>query len=216
MAGAEREERAHAATAISVAPSAPVRLSHQSIRDLRFCRSLARGEGRVLQLPNPDLALHSDAADVEYGRTLGTNMAAGSPGSWVAQGFWTAAERAKSITLCELRAVRLLISRSFVAYVSDRRVRRLLVHEDTQAVVYILNSMVSASPAIMAEPRKLQKCCTPWTCAWTRARYRPQSNATRTRCLAPGIRVTFECVGDSRALYRATTTSTCSRSTTGL
>ncbi|PXF49274.1 hypothetical protein BWQ96_00848 [Gracilariopsis chorda] len=101
--------------------------------------------------------MHSDAADVSYGGTLGTNMAHGSPGSWVAQGLWSAADCAKSITLRELRAVRLLLARSFAAYVSDRRIRRLLLHEDNQAGVYILNSMVSASPAMMAELRKLQK-----------------------------------------------------------
>lgn len=53
--------------------------------------------------------------------------------------------------------MRLLLSRSFADYVSDRQVHRLLFHEDNQAVVYILNSMVSESPAMMSELRKLQK-----------------------------------------------------------
>ena len=60
------------------------------------------------------------------------------------------------LLLRELRAVRLLLHRHFADYVSDPRVRRLLLHEDNQAVVYVLNAMVSASKEMMIELRKLE------------------------------------------------------------
>lgn len=100
--------------------------------------------------------MHADAADVGYGGTLGLDMAAGSPGLWEGRGIWTAEERAQSITLRELRAVRLLLHRHFSAYVSDPHVKRLLLHEDNQAVVTVLNAMVASSPALMSELRKLR------------------------------------------------------------
>ena len=134
-----------------------MRLSRQSLRDLRYWRSLTRGEGRELRPCPPHMAMHSDAADVGWGGTLGPNLQAGSPGLWEGQGFWSAKDRAAPITLRELRAVRLLLHQSFSAFVSSPQTRRLLVHEDNQSVVSILNSMVSASKPMMAELRKLQR-----------------------------------------------------------
>lgn len=107
------------------------------------------------RVPN-DLCMHADAADLGYGGTLGLNMDAGSPGLWEGQGFWTAEDRASSITVRELRAVRLLLHRHFSDFVSDLRIRRILVREDNQAVVAVLNAMVAASPAMMSELRKLR------------------------------------------------------------
>lgn len=104
------------------------------------------------------MAIHSDAADVGYGGyggTLGFYMAAGTPGSWVGQGFWTAADLQNSITLCELRAVCLLLAHSFARFMTGHRVWYLLLHEDSAAVVSILNSMVSASQPMIAELRRL-------------------------------------------------------------
>lgn len=133
-----------------------VRLSRQSIRDLRYWRSLTRGEGRDLIRVEPDRTMHSDAADVGYGGTLGLETQAGAPGLWEGRGLWEAKDRMESITLRELKSVRLLLQRHFAEYVKDPSVRRLLLHEDNRAVVYILNSMVSASRPMMAELRKLQ------------------------------------------------------------
>ena len=105
-----------------------VRLSHKSMRDVRFWRTLTRGTGRDLRPSPPDLTMHSDAANFGYGGTLGKDTKAGSPGLWVGQGFWTAEERSKSITLRELRAVRLLLHQSFANYVSDPHVGLSLIH----------------------------------------------------------------------------------------
>lgn len=133
-----------------------VRLCRQSLKDLRHWRSLARGEGRELQPSAAALTMHSDAADVGYGGTLGMDERAGSQGLWEGQGFWTQADRAESITLRELRAVRLLLHRHFAEYVSRPDVTKILLHEDNQAVVFILNAMVSASAPMMTELRKLE------------------------------------------------------------
>lgn len=135
----------------------PVRLSHQSIGNLRFWRSVTSGSGRYLQPSMSDLTVQADAAIVGYGETLGKDRATGSPGSWVGQGFWTAEDRAQSITLRELRTVRLLLHRSFVGYVSSPTIRQILLHEDSQSVVTILKVMVSAIPPMMAGLRKLRK-----------------------------------------------------------
>lgn len=69
-------------------------------------------------------------------------------------------DRHKSITWRELRAIRRLLSGSFARYVSDPTVCRLLVHEENQAVISILNAMVSASKAMMTELLLLQRVLT--------------------------------------------------------
>ena len=103
------------------------------------------------------MAMHSDASRVGYGGTLGFKLGAGSPGEWSSQGFWTSDDHRSSITLLELRAVRLLLGRAFAHYVRQVKTRRLLLHEDNQAVVAIVNAMVSASKPMMSELRKLQE-----------------------------------------------------------
>jgi hypothetical protein len=52
--------------------------------------------------------------------------------------------------------LRLLLQRHFADYVAREEVRQLLLHEDNQAVVSILNAMVSASPQMMKELRQLE------------------------------------------------------------
>lgn len=75
------------------------------------------------------MTTHSDASDVEFGGTLGTDITAGSPGLWEARGLWSAKERQQSITLKELRTVRLLLARSFAEYVSNPHTWTVLLHE---------------------------------------------------------------------------------------
>lgn len=128
-----------------------VRLCRKSLRDLTYWRSLARGEGRDLVHRGPGLTLYSDSRDFSYGGTLGKDEEAGARGLWEGQGFWTAVDRAQSITFRKLLAVRLLLHRHFSAFVSDPHVRKVLLQEDNQAVVYVINSIVSASRPMMAE-----------------------------------------------------------------
>ena len=99
--------------------------------------------------------MHRSAADFGYGGMLGWDVGQGLPGLWEGQSFWIADDRAHSITLPELKAVHLLHYRYFASYVSDPRIRRLLLYEDSQAV-YILNAMVSASRDMMVAFRKLE------------------------------------------------------------
>jgi len=66
-------------------------------------------------------------------------------------GFWSEVEAELHITHRELIAVRLFITH----YVEALRGRRLLLWEDNQAVVAILLSLSSRSPALMAELRLL-------------------------------------------------------------
>lgn len=64
-------------------------------------------------------------------------------------------DRAASINLRKLRAIWLLLHQHFSGYVSETRIRRIILHEDDQAVVYELSAMVSASNEMMVQVRKL-------------------------------------------------------------
>ena len=55
------------------------------------------------------------------------------------------------ITFKELKAVRMAVE----CFLQELRGRRVLLHEDNQAVVHILTSLTSRSPALMTELRKL-------------------------------------------------------------
>eukprot|EP00873_Tetraselmis_striata_P045582 jgi/Tetstr1/465846/TSEL_010466.t1 len=68
-----------------------------------------------------------------------------------ARGFWGAADERQHITWKELKAVRLAVE-SFLPHLAGRRV---LLHEDNQAVCGVLAGLTSRSPAMMAELRKL-------------------------------------------------------------
>eukprot|EP00327_Prymnesium_parvum_P012412 CAMPEP_0184380726 /NCGR_PEP_ID=MMETSP0007-20130409/4994_1 /TAXON_ID=97485 /ORGANISM="Prymnesium parvum, Strain Texoma1" /LENGTH=136 /DNA_ID=CAMNT_0026726079 /DNA_START=104 /DNA_END=511 /DNA_ORIENTATION=+ len=68
-----------------------------------------------------------------------------------AHGFWTPSEVAWHITRKELAAVRLSVQH-FLPHLAGHRV---LLHEDNQAVVWILTYFTSRSPSLMAELRTL-------------------------------------------------------------
>lgn len=127
---------------------------------------------------SPTMPMHRDVANVGQGGTLDTDLIAGSPGSWVDQGFWTAEERRKSITLRKLRAVRMLLHCRFSEYVADHHVRRLLVHEDDQGVVWVLNAMVSANRPMMVQLRKLRTLLHVLRVRWTHMGYRTPLTGT--------------------------------------
>lgn len=75
---------------------------------------------------------------------------------WTDQGIWSWKDRAESITLRELRAVRKLLCGSLGEKVARSGARDLRLHIDNQAVVHITNSFVSASRPMMRELRRLK------------------------------------------------------------
>jgi len=125
-----------------------VRLSGQTIADLRWWGQLrgSRHVGRrIWRLPET-ATLATDASDLGWGAAL-LHQSRHAP----AHGFWTPDELPWHITCKELVAVRLGVQR-FLPQLAGRRV---LLREDNMAVVWILTSCVSRSPALMTELRKL-------------------------------------------------------------
>jgi hypothetical protein len=133
-----------------------IRLSRQPLIYLVYWRSLIRGEGRDLHPPPADLTMHSAYADVGYGGTFGMCSEAGSQRLWEYHGLWATEERTEPINLRELKAVRLLLQKHFASFVAKAETKRILLHEDNQAVVHILNAMISASRPMMAELWRLE------------------------------------------------------------
>lgn len=137
-----------------------VRTTHQSMRDPRFWRKLAMDDStrRSIRSPPPQASVHTDAADVGFGATLNfQDMCSGVRGMYVDQEVWTWKERASAITHRELGAVRLALSRSISKKLADSQITDAVVHNDSKAVVHILNAFVLASPAMMAELRRLKR-----------------------------------------------------------
>jgi hypothetical protein len=73
-----------------------VRLKTDPVRDLRFWRKLD-GQGRPMHHVEPEICVHSDAADVRWGGTIGNGMEAGQEGAIRAQGIWMPEERRETI-----------------------------------------------------------------------------------------------------------------------
>lgn len=133
------------------------RLTYQSIRDLRFSRVLtcAEKDGQEIRPPGPSNTLHTDAADIGFGGTLGPDTGPGAPGLWEAQGVCGWRDRAQGISLRELMAIRLLLTRSLGRRLKEQGLNRVLFRCDNLAVVHITNAMVTASRGRMRELRKL-------------------------------------------------------------
>ena len=138
-----------------------VRLDRTALWDLKTWRMLTAGDGRLMYAGQASWCMHTDAADMGYGATLGTDLTAGSPGELEAQEIWSPFRRLQSITCRELVAVRLALEQQgFQQRLLDRNPhtrQTVLVHIDNMAVVRILENMVSASPELMIELRALKK-----------------------------------------------------------
>jgi hypothetical protein len=125
-----------------------VRLTPLALEELQWWCDLAGTKyiGRAIWR-HPDTAvLHTDASDLGWGAAL-NSAAKLAP----AHGFWSPDEFEWHITCKELVAVRLAVE-YFLPQLAGRRV---LLREDNMAVVYILTNMVSRSPLLMHELRKL-------------------------------------------------------------
>lgn len=138
-------------------PERTVKLSHVALRDLRSWSTMLAGDGRLIYGGKPSWCLHTDAADVGYGGTLGRDMTAGSEGEISVQGIWSPFLRLKSITLRELVAVRLTLENTLVQSHVSKDDSLLLLHVDNMSVFYIISNMVSANKELMAELRLLHQ-----------------------------------------------------------
>ena len=139
------------------------RLSHQSVRDLRFWRQLSgeKSTGRPILPPPVQASVHTDAADMGYGGTLNhQDHRPGVAGLWCDQGVWSWQDRAAPITYRELKTVRLILQGMIGKQVEGLGLNSLLLHNDNQAVVHITNSFVSASRPLMHELRRLKTVMT--------------------------------------------------------
>ena len=125
-----------------------VRLSRQTMADIRqFSRlSTSPHTARPIWM-RPDTAVgHVDAGPYGWGGDLDESRSLPP-----VMGSWSEVQAELHITHRELIAVRLFITH----YVEALRGRRLLLWEDNQAVVAILTSLTSRSPALLAELRSL-------------------------------------------------------------
>lgn len=119
-------------------------LTKQALRDLRYwCQLRAASTGMPIWRPIETAVLHTDSSDFAWGAVLN--------GDHPARGLWTATEAEHHITLKELMAV----TRAIHTYAPLLAGKHVLHYEDNQAVVAVINSVTSRSPAMMAELRKL-------------------------------------------------------------
>eukprot|EP00873_Tetraselmis_striata_P044598 jgi/Tetstr1/464862/TSEL_009600.t1 len=119
-------------------------VTHQLRRDLQWWTAVpTQANGRPIHRPVETAYMHCDSSGYGWGAVLN--------GMLEARGFWGAADERQHITWKELKAVRLAVE-SFPPHLAGRRVLR---HEDNQAVCNVLAGLTSRSPAMMAELRKL-------------------------------------------------------------
>lgn len=135
------------------------RLSHQCIRDLRIWQQLSKQElqGRNMTPFYPTATMHTAAADLSYGETLSSDPTPGRPGELESQRVWNWKDRSQSITLRELKAIRLLLMGNLGQELEKRQWKKVLLRVDNSAVVHITNSLVSASRPMMRELRRLKR-----------------------------------------------------------
>eukprot|EP00873_Tetraselmis_striata_P018170 jgi/Tetstr1/438434/TSEL_026991.t1 len=119
-------------------------MTHELRRDLQWWTAVpTQANGRPIHRPVETAYMHCDSSGYGWGAVLN--------GRLEARGFWGAADERQHITWKELKAVRLAVE-SFLPHLAGRRV---LLHEDNQAVCNVLVGLTSRSPAMMAELRKL-------------------------------------------------------------
>ena len=124
--------------------SGHVKVTRQLRRDLEWWRTVPQQRnGRPIFSPVETAYLHTDSSSFGWGAVLNDHREA--------RGFWPRADLDEHITFKELKAVRLAVE----TFLPQLRCRRVLLHEDNQAVVAILTKLTSRSPALMNELRKL-------------------------------------------------------------
>ena len=136
------------------------RLSRQSLTALRWWSAFSTessANGRELWPADPQLALYTDASGKQgYGclltdPKLPPPQAAFKPHHARFGGYWRPHEIDLHITAKELLAVRLAVQESAELL----RGKRVVLHEDNQAVCHIIANRTSRSPALMSELTRL-------------------------------------------------------------
>jgi hypothetical protein len=123
---------------------ARVKLTNQLRRDLLWWRDVPEQQNsRLIFKPFETAYMHVDSSGYGWGAVLNDLK--------TARGFWYDEDRDQHITFKELKAVRYAIE-SFLPEVMGKRI---ILHEDNQAVVSVLTHLTSRSPAMMVELRKL-------------------------------------------------------------
>lgn len=105
----------------------------------------------------PELAIHTDAAELGWGGTVSASLEAGAPGDMTTPGLWGHVERRESITCRELRAFRLRLEGTCGRRIAEQKARRVRFFCDKLGVVHIIRAMVSASCPMMKELRRLER-----------------------------------------------------------
>ena len=120
-----------------------VKMTRQLKRDLEWWAAVPTQKNSApIWRPVETAYMHCDSSSFGWGAVLNNSVEA--------RGFWQGPDR-QHITWKELKAVRLAVE----SFLKELRGRRLVLHEDNQAVVAVLTSLTSRSPAMMSELRKL-------------------------------------------------------------
>ena len=124
--------------------SASVKMTKQLRRDLQWWTAVpTQNNGRSMFKPLETAYLHCDSSAFGWGAVLNDCVEA--------RGFWDQYDLPQHITWKELKAVRLAV----LSFLPQLRGRRVLLHEDNQAVIGVLTHLTSKSPQMMNELRKL-------------------------------------------------------------
>jgi len=125
--------------------NADCKLSHQSIRDLRFWASFGlEGHGRPMCPSPPAQTLHTDASEYGWDGVADSTTPA--------RGFFTGEAVAWHINVKEVAAIRYSLL-SLAAAFSSGDVLRIVT--DSQVALNVVNALSSRSPALCAELRRL-------------------------------------------------------------
>jgi len=121
------------------------KLSHQSIRDLRFWASFgSAGHGRPMWPSPPAHTLHTDASGYGWGGV--------ADDATPARGFFTGESSSWHINVKEVAAIRYSLLALAGAFSSGDAVR---IVTDSQVALHVVNALASRSPALCAELRRL-------------------------------------------------------------
>eukprot|EP00873_Tetraselmis_striata_P004168 jgi/Tetstr1/424432/TSEL_001453.t1 len=121
-----------------------VRMTHQLRRNLQWWTAVpTHANGRPIHRPVETAYMHCDSSGYGWGAVLNVMLES--------RGFLGAADERQHITWKEVKAARLAVE-SFLPHLAGRR---MLLHEDNQAVCSVLAGLTSRSPAMMAELHKL-------------------------------------------------------------